>query len=218
MNIINGCYPAFFNLSGRRCVVVGGGGVARRKVMLLLESGAEVEVISPELGPELAVLAEKGRIKALRRHYRSGDLQKAFLAFAATGDASVNRQVATEAKGLGIPVNVADDAAESDFIVPASARRGSITLAVATGGVSPALAQKLRTRLAGEIGEEYKALLGLVGEARAEVHELGLKPGGDDWQKAIDLDVLLPLLEEGDIEKARTILIDNLKSRSGEKQ
>lgn len=208
-----GYYPMFLNIGGKRCVVVGGGRVALRKVMTLLEYGASIEVISPELCPELADLLERGRIHAYRRPYQAGDLQKAFLAFAATDNGNTNKRVAEEARSRGILINVADDTEDSDFIIPSSARKGEITVAVSTNGISPALARKIRTRLEETISDEYISLVNLVGEVRAEVKKLSAQPDGEDWQEALDLDLMLELLKKGDNETAKTILLDNLTSR-----
>jgi len=206
-------YPMFLNISGRRCVVIGGGKVALRKVRTLLEHGASIEVISPDLCPELIELAERGQIHTSRRHYQPGDLQKALIAIAATDNGDINRQVVKEARKEAVLVNVADDTENSDFIVPSYARRGGITMAVSTAGKGPALARKIRTRLEKELGDEYAPLVHLIGEVRAEVRQRGIKVTADDWQEAIDLDSMLELLKRGDNQKARAILLDNLKAR-----
>jgi len=91
-------YPVSLNISGRKCVVVGGGQVALRKAKALLEHGADVEVISPELCPQLVKLSESGEIGILAREYQSGDLKEAFVAIAATDDSEVNQQMVTEAR------------------------------------------------------------------------------------------------------------------------
>jgi siroheme synthase-like protein len=203
-------YPMFLNISGKRCVVIGGGQVARRKVRTLLEHGANVEIISPDLCPELNKLAETGEVKVLRRHYQAGDLQGAFLVIAASDDSEINRQVVKEAKGKSVLVNAADDPENSDFIAPSSVRRGDMTIAVSTTGRSPALTRKIRTRLEKEFGDEYASLVNLIAEVRAEVKRRGIKVSGDDWQEALDLDLMLDLLQKGDGEKAKAVLLDKL--------
>jgi precorrin-2 dehydrogenase/sirohydrochlorin ferrochelatase len=207
-------YPLFLDLRGRKCLVIGGGRVALRKVMTLLEYGASITVISPELCPELAGLAEKGRIHAYLRPYQAGDLQEAFLAFAATDNSDINKQIAEEARHWKVPVNIADSIKDSDFIIPSSVRRGNITVAVATDGISPALARKIRSRLEKIIGDEYVALVNLVGEVRSVIKKSDTRPGGEDWQEALDLDLILEMLKKGDKRSAKNILLDNLKSRS----
>ncbi len=204
-------YPVFLNISGKRCVVVGGGQVALRKVRTLLEHGASVEAISPELCPELIELAKSGQIRTFRRHYQEGDLQDAIIAIAATDDNNTNLEVVKEARRKAVLVNVVDDAECSDFIVPSYMRRGDVTIAISTAGRSPALARKIRTRLEKDFGDEYASLALLLDEVRAEVKRQGIKVNGDAWQEALDLDLLGDLLRRGDNERAKAILLSNLK-------
>jgi siroheme synthase-like protein len=206
-------YPIFLNISGRRCVVIGGGQVARRKVGTLLEHRADVTVICADFCPELGELAEKGQVRLLHREYRTGDLKAAFMAIAATNDSDTNLKVAKEARRAGVLLNVVDDAGNSDFILPSYLRRGEVTIAVSTAGRSPALARKIRTRLAREFGDEYASLARLISEVRAEVKRQGIKVDGGAWQAALDLDLLSDLVRRGDHEKAKTILLSNLQPK-----
>jgi siroheme synthase-like protein len=103
---------------------------------------------------------------------------------AATDDPAVNRQVHDDADAAGVWVNAADDPANCTFTLPAVLRRGSVTVSVATGGASPALAAWLRDRLAGsEVGPEYEVLADLLAEARAA------GPRGD-WRNILDSGIL----------------------------
>jgi uroporphyrin-III C-methyltransferase/precorrin-2 dehydrogenase/sirohydrochlorin ferrochelatase len=132
-------YPLALSMAGKRAVVVGGGRVARRRVLRLLEAGAHVVVIAPEVDPELAVLP----IAVLRREYQDGDLATAWLAHAATSDPAVNARVAAEAERCRIWCVRADDAAASPAWTPAVARHGDIAVAITAGG-DPRRAQRLR--------------------------------------------------------------------------
>ena len=203
-------YPIFLNIRGKRCLVVGGGQVAYRKVKALLEHGAGVKVISPELCPELYELAEAKAIQVAQRDYNSGDLRRAFLAIAATGDAHINQKVAGEARGWGILVNVVDDLESSEFIVPSYLRRGDVTIAISTGGRSPALARKIRTKLEAEFEPEYASLALLLNEVRSELKKQGVTVDGDAWQEALDLESLLELLRVGHRDEAKAKLLENL--------
>ena len=206
-------YPIFLNISGKRCVVVGGGQVSLRKVKALLEHRASVEVISPDACPELNKLAEDGEISVLPRSYRAGDLEDAFIVIAATSDRDTNLEVAQEAQRKAVLVNVVDDQDNSDFIAPSYVRRGDITIAVSTAGRSPALARKIRTRLEKDFGDEYASLARLIGEVRVEIKRQRIKVNGEGWQEALDLDLLIKLLKEGDKEKAKTVLVSGLRRR-----
>ena len=99
----------------------------------------------------------------------------------------------------------------SDFIIPSFFRRGNLIIAVSTGGVSPALARKIRTKLEETIGEEYASLLALIGEVRSTLKDKGLKVDAEDWQEALGLDALIPLVKSGNLKKAKTILLKKLK-------
>jgi precorrin-2 dehydrogenase/sirohydrochlorin ferrochelatase len=150
-------YPMLVDLTGKRCLVVGGGGVAERKVTLLVECGADVEVVSPATTSRLAALAAAGAVRLRRRRMRPSDLAGAFLVVVATDDREVNREVAERVRGVGGLVNVADDPEACTFLVPSVLRRGDLTIAISTGGGSPALAKKLRQRLEQTVGPEYEA-------------------------------------------------------------
>lgn len=157
-------YPLFMDVSGRRCVVVGGGGVATRKARALLESGAIVTVVSPEVTPGI----EGMDVTVERRPYAPGDLAGSFLAFAATDSREVNAAVAREARESGIPVNVADRPAEGDFAVPSTLRRGGLQVAISTGGASPTLARGIRDALEERFVPEWAGIVERYGTARAQ--------------------------------------------------
>ena len=164
-------YPAFIRLSGRRAVVIGGGPVAARKAAVLASAGAAVAVISPEISPAIKKLADEGAVAHKQRRYRKGDLKAAFIAVAATDDPAVNLRVAGEAEGLGILVNCVSPPEAGNFIVPSKVSRGDLTLAISTGGASPALARRLRQDLEGFLGSGYGALLDFLEEARSALKE-----------------------------------------------
>ncbi|HXG32793.1 MAG TPA: bifunctional precorrin-2 dehydrogenase/sirohydrochlorin ferrochelatase [Bryobacteraceae bacterium] len=148
-------YPIFLNLRGRPVLVVGGGRVGLRKIRGLLEAGARVTVVDPRGEPALGALPLVWR----RRKFRRSDVRGMTLVFAATSDRAVNHAVAEQARRLGIPVNVADNPAECDFLVPARVRKANLQIAVSTGGQSPRLAKALRQQL--------ESLLAAAGEQRA---------------------------------------------------
>ncbi|MHB0885918.1 MAG: precorrin-2 dehydrogenase/sirohydrochlorin ferrochelatase family protein [Bacillota bacterium] len=162
-------YPISLALTGRPGLVVGGGAVAARKVDALLEAGAAVTVVAPEVSPELAALATAGRVSLERRPFAPSDLDGCFVAVAATDDQSVNRAVSAAARERRVLINVVDDASLSDFIVPAVVRRGSLCLAVTTDGKSPLFSRRIRERLEAAFGPEYGQFLDWLGEARETI-------------------------------------------------
>ncbi len=167
-------YPICLDLEGRSCVVVGGGRVAERKVQGLLSCSAQVKVISPEMTEELLHLHAEGRIQWLDREYIHGDLRKAFLVIAATGNEETQKLVYEEAVTRNLLLNVADVPQRCNFILPATVRRGDLTISVSTSGKSPALARKLRMELEKRYGSEYKVLVNILGAIRPEVLASGL--------------------------------------------
>lgn len=159
-------FPMFLKLAGRLCLVVGARQVAKEKIRGLLLSDATVRVVAPEATPEIRALSRQGRIVWEQRAFVRGDLDGAFLAVAATSSRAVNDRVFREARRRGVLCNVVDDPERCDFYYPAVLQRGSLQIAVSTGGESPALAQLLRMQLEKQFGPEYEARVKKIGEAR----------------------------------------------------
>lgn len=154
--------PIFMNIRGRRALVVGGGEVAARKAGLLLEAGAAVTVVSPELVPALRAQVDDGVMAHRRGAFAPADLDGVALAVAATDDEAVNRQVSELAQARNIPVNVVDNPALCSFVMPSIIDRSPVQIAVSTGGVSPVLARLLRAKLESTIPAAYGRLAQLV--------------------------------------------------------
>jgi siroheme synthase-like protein len=158
--------PLFVDLAGRECVVIGGGAVAARKVELLRSVGAAVRVIAPTVCAEIEGLAADGSISLHRRSFEPADLDGAALAFAATDDPAVQQRVAGEARQRNLWLNAVDDPERCSALMPAIFERGPITVAVSTGGASPALAARARDQLAAALGDEYAHAAELLGTLR----------------------------------------------------
>ncbi len=162
-------YPIFAIIENRPCLVVGGGAVGERKVQDLMDSGARVTVISQGLTPALERLAREGQIRYLDEDFTPAHLDGMVLVLAATDDREVNARVSAAARDRGLWVNVADDPEFCTFIVPAQVKRGDLTVAISTGGASPALARKLRQELQQRFGPEYGPYLALLKELRGRL-------------------------------------------------
>jgi siroheme synthase-like protein len=160
-------YMACLDVAGRRCIVVGGGSVGHEKAAGLVACGASVTVISPDLSPLFASLD----VTWIERRYRTGDLEGAFIAIAATSDRSVNEHVFGDAETRGMLCNVADVPDLCNFILPAVHREGPIAVAVSTGGASPALAKRLRSQIAELVRPEHADLAEELRAMRPEVKE-----------------------------------------------
>jgi uroporphyrin-III C-methyltransferase / precorrin-2 dehydrogenase / sirohydrochlorin ferrochelatase len=170
-------FPAFFDLSGQRVLVVGGGEVALRKVSLLERTGALISVVAPEIAPELKERADAGAIDLALREFVPGDLDGVRMVIVATSRRAVNRWIAKLSESRNIPVNVVDDPEASRFIVPAIIDRDPVLVAISTGGASPVLARRLRERLEAliprKIGELAAWLKELRGSTRRRLRGAG---------------------------------------------
>lgn len=145
--------------------------MGERKVQDLLEAGARVTVVSPELTPTLAKLAHQGRLRHLKCNFTPEHLEGMVLVVGATDDPEVNARVSAAAQARGIWVNIADAPELCTFIVPAQVRRDPLTIAISTGGASPALARRLREDLEAFFGPEYGPYLTLLQAVREKVLE-----------------------------------------------
>lgn len=148
-------YPVMLNLEKKPCLIVGGGGVALRKVEGLLQEGALVTVVARDPASSLTKKAERGLIELHNRPYNSGDARGYALVIAATDDREVNRRVSEDAGNQGIWVNVADDPELCTFHLPARMQRGSLQLAVASGGEAPFVVRRFRQLLEKRFGPEW---------------------------------------------------------------
>lgn len=161
-------YPIELNLTGREVLVVGGGPVAARKVAGLVHAGARVRVVSLEF---VAELRQRQDLRLEQTPYSADRIGAARLVFACTDDGRTNAQIAADARRAGCWCNVADDQELSDFFVPATLRRGLLTVAIGTGGAAPHLAASLRDGLESQFGPEWGMLLAELQQARALVRE-----------------------------------------------
>jgi precorrin-2 dehydrogenase/sirohydrochlorin ferrochelatase len=159
-------YPVFLDLKRRRCAVIGGGRVAERKCTALVKTGARITVIAPEITKRLKGYKEKGLIKHIRRVYRSGDIMSAFIVIVATDSREINRKVTRDAMSLNKLINVVDTPDLCNFIVPAIFSRGLLTIAISTGGTSPALAKEIRKELQKIYGPKYAKYLKIIKDVR----------------------------------------------------
>ena len=212
---MSGDYPLVLRVAGRRCVVVGGGTVATRKVVGLVEVDADVTVIAPRVSTEIQILAEGDLVLVERRPFVPSDLDGALLSFAATDQRAVNQAVAEAAHERGVPVNVADDPAACDFTVPAVVRQRGVSLAISTGGRSPAFARFLREQLENWLTDDRCALLELAGEVRRDLRTSGRTLGPSAWRRALADVRVMQALEAGDPAAARRLFVDSLTGETG---
>jgi precorrin-2 dehydrogenase/sirohydrochlorin ferrochelatase len=206
-------YPVgLVGLDGRQTIVIGGGHIALRKAKGLLDAGARVILISPSVIPELEDLSHTQALSWEQRCYQNGDLEGAFIVIAATNNPQVNQEIWEEAQQEGCLINVVDDPAHCNFIIPAQVRHGDFSVAISTGGASPALARRLRERLERQFGPEYGDLTALLGELRP-VLKAAFPPGEARLSAALRLvdSDLIELLDQSGYDQARRYALGMLK-------
>ena len=159
-------YPIFLDIEDRLVVIIGGGNVCARKAETMMNYGARVTIVSPEFTGEIEQWARDGVLQIRRKTYDDADLEGANIVIASTDDQSVNEKIAADCRRRRIPVNVVDVTPLCEFIVPAIIEKGSVTLAVSTGGKSPALARTLKEDLQRTVGPEYAEVNDVLGTLR----------------------------------------------------
>ncbi len=199
-------YPVALLLSGSRCLVVGGGRLAREKAEGLVAAGADVTVVTGDASAG-DVDADLGALAARlhRRALHPGEAANFALVVATSGDRGLDRAVAAEARAAGALVYVPDDPEACSFFLPATLRRGAVTVAVTTGGSSPAVAAWVRNLVGGLLGDEVSALAELVGHARARLRAEGRSTAGLPWRALLD-GPLRGLLATGRPDEARDLV------------
>lgn len=155
--------PLFIDFAGKRVVIFGGGPVGERKAAFFAD--AEVAVVSREFTPGLEAMPG---VKRIQRHVAEADIQElingAFLVIAATGNATLDQAIVRLAEGAGVLVNSVDGGA--GVILPSKITRGDITIAIATGGKSPAMSRYIREKLEASLGSELPEMVRLQAELR----------------------------------------------------
>jgi siroheme synthase-like protein len=149
-------YPLFLKLAGRKVLVVGGGPIATGKVGALLDAGADVHLVAPDITPELAALEKEGKISVARRSYESRDLEGAWLAVVAA-PIEVARLVAEAAESQRLFVLAVDQTSAASAYGAGTLRRGGVTIAVSTDGRAPALAGLVREGLEAVLPDDVSA-------------------------------------------------------------
>jgi uroporphyrin-III C-methyltransferase/precorrin-2 dehydrogenase/sirohydrochlorin ferrochelatase len=202
--------PIFLNVKGRLCLVVGGGDVAKRKASVLLEAGAKVRVVAPEIDSELAKLEG---IDSFVAPFESKHLDGVTLVIAATNNRVVNKHVSEQAQARNLPVNVVDDSELCTFIMPAILDRSPLMVAFSTGGASPVLARMMRGKLETLIPQNYSRLAAFAERFREKVKQCVTNPAKRRifWENALD-GVVAEKVLTGDEVGAEAILQQMLAS------
>ncbi|MFI5304056.1 MAG: bifunctional precorrin-2 dehydrogenase/sirohydrochlorin ferrochelatase [Nitrospiria bacterium] len=200
-------YPIFANLENRIVIIVGGGPVAERKTLSLIEAGANVVVISPDLTIALAEMVKLRQIHHLQREYQYGDLKGAVLVIAATDSQEVNRLVAQEAETINLFVNNVNSPENSTFIVPSVMSKKDLQIAISTSGQSPALTRQIRIKLENVFGPEYDIFIDVLSQVRRQLHKMAIPEETRSviLNKLVESDIL-EKLKKNETEKALEII------------
>lgn len=202
-------YPMFVSLEGRACLVVGAGQVGLRKIETLADCNAARILVVDRNPPDAALGNLLGRpgLCFAQRDFAESDLDGMFLAIASTSSAEANQCISDLCAERGVLCNIVDQPEACSFIVPASVRRGGLTLAVSTGGHSPALAKRIRRDLQDAYGPEYALFLELMGRLRPLILGLGQETEANTglFRSLVD-SRLLEALKRGDAALARAEL------------
>ena len=195
-------YPVYLDVKDRLCVIIGGGPIGEGKIASLLECGANIRMICPDVTEDVQDMADTGVIHLEKRVYEEGDLEGAFVVIAATNDNTVNRRIADEAESLGVLLNVADVTHLCNFIAPSVVRKGEVTVAISTAGLSPALARKLRETLEVSHALDYADMTPLLAEVRGELRGEGNVINADHWQACLTQELLELYYKDKDAARA----------------
>ena len=175
-------YPVFLDLHDVPVLVVGGGRIGARKAEGLAAAGARVRLVAAEVSEHV----DRSEIDDLRaRSFEPGDLDGVRLVVTATGDEAVDASISEQARANGVWTNAADQPVDCEFILPAIARRGRVTVAVSTDGASPALARELRNVIDEFLTDEIGALAETLAAERAAVQASGASTEDIDWTERV---------------------------------
>lgn len=159
-------FPMYIELENVRCLIAGGGSVAARKASVLLDFGAEVWMVAPNIQESLRA---NPKITCLLRQFQAQDLEGAGLVVAATDDKELNHEISVQCRKRRIPVNAVDQKEDCTFIFPSYVKQGPVTAAVTSGGTSPAAAQYLKRQIEESFPQNLGDVAQLLGEVRPYV-------------------------------------------------
>ena len=159
-------FPVYLRLTGERVVVAGAGEAAVAKLRLLRKTEAVLSVFGAGAAAEIRAWHRQGALRHEPRPVRASDVAGAALLYAAGEDAAADRRVAALGRRLGVPVNVVDNLAASDFITPAIIDRDPVTVAIGTEGAAPVLARTLKAEFEARLPSSLGALARIAGAGR----------------------------------------------------
>jgi len=206
-------YPIFVNLENKPCLVVGAGGVGKRKARSLLEAGASPVLIvdTHPADDEIEEILTLGNAHYECRGFEDMDLDNKFMVIACTSNESVNQRISEQCTKRDILCNIVDAPESGSFIVPSSIKQGDLTLAISTGGNSPAMTKRIRRELQEYFGEEYAHILTIMGRLRPLMLSQGMETSiNTSVFRALVNSSLLEALKVHNLDAAQEILKESL--------
>ncbi len=158
-------FPVFLKLEGRRVLVVGGGPVAAGKLRALIDAGAQVTVVAPQIVDDIA--AKAGQVTIRQRPFEPSDVEGVWYVVAAAPP-DVNRAVAHAAEARHLFVNAVDDLESASAYAGAIVQKAGVTIALSTDGEAPALAGLLREALETVLPDDLDQWMVRAREVRRE--------------------------------------------------
>jgi precorrin-2 dehydrogenase/sirohydrochlorin ferrochelatase len=170
-------FPLFLKLRGRRCLIVGGGEISEGKIAGLLSTGAKIQVVSPEVTPQIAAWHRGRQLRWMKRKFRQADLRGVYVVIAATSSNAVHLAIYREAQKRGILCNIVDVPELCDFYYGSVVQRGDLQIAISTAGASPSLAKRLRKKFEDEFGADYAEWLKALARERNKIRRTSAAAG-----------------------------------------
>ncbi len=173
-------FPAFIKLDGKKILIVGGGKIAGEKLEKLLDFTRELTVIATDFGDMTKQLIEKNALAFEQRPYRTDDLEGFGIVIVAVDDLALQKEIYEECRKRGILCNSVDSVDYCDFIFPSYTKKGPLTIAYSTSGISPSLAKYLRRAMERMIPDSVTDFLEEIRQLRQTL------PKGKERMKLLD--------------------------------
>mgnify|MGYP006286319865 CR=1 FL=1 len=202
--------PVNLDITQFKSLVIGGGKIAYRKALTLLKYGSSPAILSPEVIEPMEELIKKHNLIFINRKYQGKDIENFKLVFVATGDPEADKLIKEDCDEANVLVNVADVPELCNFIMPATVKRGDLTLAIGSGGKAPFYVKEIRKRLQSEFPKQYEVTIQLAGEFREYVmqrKDLSQKARNELFDM-FNSENWIEIIKTEGLEKARTKIKD----------
>lgn len=163
-------FPFYFELKGKKGIVIGGGKIALEKISRLSSFEADITVIAPDFLEEIKSL-ENEHIKLVYKSFEIADIKAAYYVIAATDDEAINEEICSYCRANSIPVNVVDDQEKCDFIFPSVVQRGPLVIGVSSSGASPQIAMNIRKQIEDIVPDNIEEILDFLAKLRPRIKQ-----------------------------------------------